>query len=126
MTLAPGVAAQFRHVVSDADTAIALGSGDVPVLATPRVLALAERATCLAVASTMPAGQTTVGSRVVLTHRSPTAVGQVVDVEATLVSIDGIRLTFEVRVVQDGVAVAEGTVIRVLVDRDEFLDRLGG
>jgi fluoroacetyl-CoA thioesterase len=66
MTLEPGLAATFRHTVTEADTAAAVGSGEVPVLATPRVLALAERATVAAVAGALEAGATTVGTRVVV------------------------------------------------------------
>jgi hypothetical protein len=61
MTLEPGLQAAFRHTVTEADTAAAIGSGEVPVLATPRVLALAERATVAAVAGALQAGATTVG-----------------------------------------------------------------
>jgi predicted thioesterase len=64
MTLEPGLQAAFRHTVTGADTAAAIGSGEVPVPATPRVLALAERATVTAVAGALQAGATTVGTRV--------------------------------------------------------------
>jgi fluoroacetyl-CoA thioesterase len=63
MTLEPGLQVTLRHTVAEADTAAALGSGEVPVLATPRVLALAERATVAAVAGALEAGATTVGVR---------------------------------------------------------------
>src|ERR687892_445775 len=63
MTLEPGLQAAFRYTVTEADTAAAIGSGEVPVLATPRVLALAEQATVAAVAGALQAGATTVGTR---------------------------------------------------------------
>src|SRR4029453_140587 len=63
MTLEPGLEVAFRYTVTGADTAAAVGSGDVPVLATPRVLALAERATVAAVAGALAAGATTGGVR---------------------------------------------------------------
>jgi fluoroacetyl-CoA thioesterase len=75
MTLEPGLRAAFRHTVTEADTAAAIGSGEVPVLATPRVLALAERATVAAVAGALQAGATTVGTRVELDHLAPSLVG---------------------------------------------------
>ena len=50
MPIAPGLRAGFSHTVTEADTALAAGSGDVPVLATPKVLALVERASVEAVA----------------------------------------------------------------------------
>jgi fluoroacetyl-CoA thioesterase len=119
--LDPGLAASFAYVVTDADTALAHGSGDVPVLATPRVLALAERATCAAVADHLTPDLTTVGTRVEMDHLVPTAVGATVTVEAVLEGIDGRRLTFGVRVRDDERPVATGTVIRTLVTRDRFL-----
>ena len=71
MALEPGLQAAFRYTVTEADTAAAIGSGEVPVLATPRVLALAERATVAAVAGALQAGATTVGTRVELDHLAP-------------------------------------------------------
>ena len=76
MQLQPGLSARVELTVTDADTAQALGSGDVPVLATPRVLALAEAATVAALAARLDTGQTTVGTRVELDHVAATAVGR--------------------------------------------------
>lgn len=126
MPLEPGLAAAFSHAVADSDTALALGSGDVAVLATPRVLALVERATCLAVADHIPDDFTTVGTRVELEHVVPTPVGATVLVEAVLEAIDGRRLTFGVRVSDAERAVALGTVSRVLVTRERFLRAAAG
>ena len=125
MPLDPGLAASFVFVVGDADTAVALGSGDVPVLATPRVVALAERATCAAVAPHLPPDLTTVGTRVEVDHLAPTPVGGTVTVDAVLEAVDGRRLTFAVRVRDDERPVATGTVWRVLVTRDRFLKAAG-
>ena len=121
MPLEPGLAASFSHLVVDEDTALALGSGDVPVLATPRVVALAERATCAAVAPHLTDDLTTVGTRVEVDHLVPTPVGGTVTVEAVLEGIEGRRLTFGVRVSDTERAVATGTVVRVLVTRERFL-----
>lgn len=123
MPLDPGLHAASSHVVSDADTAVALGSGDVPVLATPRVVALAEAATCAAVAPHITNDLTTVGTHVSLDHLAPTPVGGTVHVEAVLESVEGRRLTFGVRVRDDERDVARGTVVRTLVTRDTFVER---
>lgn len=121
-----GARARVELTVTDADTAQALGSGDVPVLGTPRVLALAEAATVLATATRLPPGATTVGTRVELDHRTASAVGRTVAAEARLAKVDGRRLVFEV-VVRDGTeVVAEGRVERVLVDRHRFVARAFG
>lgn len=121
--LTPGLTAKVELLVGDADTAQALGSGDVPVLATPRVVALAEAATVAATTRSLMPGQTTVGSRVEFDHKAATPVGRRVVAEATLATVDGRVLTFDV-VVHDGdVVAAEGRVIRVLVDRRRFVEK---
>lgn len=125
MTLEPGLEATFRHSVTEADTAAALGSGEVPVLATPRVLALAERATVAAVAGALDAGATTVGVRVELEHLAPSPVGAELEVEAVLERVDGRRLQFAVRVGDGDRLVASGRVTRVVVDTAAFLRQAG-
>ncbi|MBQ0993981.1 thioesterase [Micromonospora sp. PSH03] len=122
---APGLTAQVELTVTDADTAQAVGSGDVPVLGTPRVLALAEAATVAATATGMPPGTTTVGTRVELEHLAPTVVGRTVRAQALLATVDGRRLSFEVTVSDGDQTVARGRVDRILVDRGRFVERAG-
>lgn len=119
----PGATARVELTVTDADTAQALGSGDVPVLATPRVLALAEAATVAATATELPTGMTTVGTRVTLEHLAATPVGRSVAAMAKLAEIDGRRLVFDVVVFEAGTTVARGSVERILVDRHRFVER---
>ncbi|WP_370040727.1 thioesterase family protein [Micromonospora sp. M71_S20] len=121
--LTPGLTARVELTVTDTDTAEAVGSGDVPVLGTPRVLALAEAATVAATAARMPGGSTTVGTRVELDHRAATPVGRTVVAQARLTAVDGRRLHFEVSVSDGDETVAEGRVERVLVDRQRFVER---
>jgi fluoroacetyl-CoA thioesterase len=125
-TIAAGLAARVELTVTDADTAQAVGSGDVPVLATPRVLALAEAATVAATARHLAPGMTTVGVRVELEHKAPTPVGRTVVATAQLAKVDGRRLLFEVLVTQEGEPVAEGRVERILVDRHRFVEKAFG
>lgn len=117
-----------RHVVAEADTAIAVGSGDVPVLATPQLLAWMEAATVDAVAGVLRPNETSVGVRVHLTHLRPSRVGSSVDVVASRSehadSADTGRLRFEVvATAEDGRILATGTVERAVVDREHFLSR---
>lgn len=120
-----GLRARLERTVTDADTAIALGSGDVPVLATPRLLAWLEAATVAAVAGHLGEGSTSVGSRVELDHRAPSAVGSTVTIGAELAGVDGPLLRFDVSAVDaDGRTVASGQVVRAVVDRERFLARL--
>jgi predicted thioesterase len=111
------------HTVTDDDTAIALGSGDLAVLATPRLLAWAEEATCAAVA--LDDASTSVGTRVELQHLAASPVGAEVTVTATVVHRDGRLIRFQVVAHDvDGTVLATGEVQRVVVDRDGFLSRL--
>jgi predicted thioesterase len=123
MPLLAGTSATVEMVVTDADTAIALRSGDVAVLGTPRLLALVEEASMKAVAGRVPPGSTTVGMRVQLDHLHPTSVGTVVVAEATLERCEGRRLTFTVSVTDKGGLVAVGRVTRVVVDVERFLEK---
>jgi predicted thioesterase len=125
MELPTGLSARVALIVTDADTAQALGSGDVPVLATPRVVALVEEATVAATVAHLGAGQSTVGTRVELDHLVPTPVGARVVAEARLVTVDGRRLAFEVWLGDGATVAARGRVDRVVVDRERFLGKLG-
>ncbi|HZB48080.1 MAG TPA: hotdog domain-containing protein [Mycobacteriales bacterium] len=90
------------------------------MLATPRVVALAEAATVAALAGRLDPADTSVGTRVELDHLAPSPVGAEVVVRAELVEVTGRRLSFEVTVRQDGREVARGRVLRAVVARDRF------
>ena len=127
MDMAAGARVRLERVVTEADTATALGSGDVPVLATPRLLAWLEAATVEALDGRLGDGETSVGSRIELEHRAATAVGATVTVTADLVAVDGRLLRFSVAAQDaDGSLLATGDVTRVVVDRERFLSRLHG
>ncbi len=120
----PGLRAEVTLQVTDADTAIAIRSGDVPVLATPRLLALCEEATVAAIADALEPGRTTVGMRVQLDHVNPTVVGGTVRAEAVLEKVEGPRLTFTVSAHDDRGLIGVGRVTRVMVGREKFLQKL--
>lgn len=119
--LEPGLSARIGLDVTDDDTALAIGSGDVAVLGTPRVVALCEEASVAALDGQLAAADTSVGMRVQLDHLAPTAVGHAVTAEATLEKVEGRRLVFTVSVRDARSLVAAGKVTRVVVDRDLFL-----
>jgi predicted thioesterase len=122
----PGLRGSAQAVVTEADTAGALGSGDVPVLGTPRLLALAEAATVAALRPVLPAGSTSVGTTVHLDHVQATPVGVAVTARAVLHSTEGRLLHFDVVVAEEGrgTVVGHGRVTRAVVDRARFLERL--
>jgi len=119
----PGAIASVTLQVTDADTALAFGSGDVPVLGTPRVVALCEEASCAAIAGRLEAGHTSVGMRVQLDHLHPTAVGGSVTATAELERVEGRRLMFTVSVSDGRGLVAAGKLTRVIVDAERFLEK---
>lgn len=125
MAIEVGLQAGLVHTVTPDDTAWAVGSGDVDVLATPRLLALAEAATVAALAQApLPETQTSVGTRVDLEHLRPTPVGETVTVAAELVHVDGRLVRFEVVVTDDADRVVGRVMVtRVVVDRADFLAR---
>ncbi|GAA4807272.1 thioesterase family protein [Nocardioides caeni] len=124
--------ATLTFTVTDADTALAVGSGSLPVLGTPRLLAWCEAATCAAIDAELPEGSTSVGTRIELEHLAATAVGGDVAILARQVHADGRLRRFAVSardIAPDGrpgKVVASGEVTRVVVDTERFLARLGG
>lgn len=117
--------AELTFTVGTGDTARALGSGALDVLATPRVLAWCEAATCAAAEPLLTAGRTTVGTRVELEHTAASAVGSVVHVTAEVVHVDGRLLRFSVAASSvDGRLLATGEITRVIVDVERFLARV--
>ena len=113
--------------VTDADTALALGSGGLSVLGTPRLVAWCEAATCRALEGRLPPGSSSVGTAVALEHLAPSAVGETVTVVAVVQSVEGRRIGFEVEATDaGGTVVGRGTVERVVVDDARFLARLAG
>jgi len=122
--LTPGLHVVQDHRVEPGDTAAEIGSGDLDVLGTPRLLAWMESATCAVVEAHLAPGETTVGSRVALEHLAASSVGAGVSVQASLVHVDGRLLRFEA-VAHDGdTMVGRAEITRVLVDRERFLARL--
>ena len=113
-----------RTVVQPDNFALTMGSGDLPVLATPALVALMENAAMLAVAAELPEGATTVGAKMDMTHVRPS--GEEVHAEATLVEVEGRKLTFSLVARDSADVIGEGTHIRYIVDRAKFLLKLKG
>lgn len=119
-----GLTYTSRLTVGEVDTAIALGSGDMPVLATPRMMALMENAAMLAVAPELEGGCTTVGGHIESSHVKPSAIGKEVTATATLTKIEGKKLYFNVIAKMDKVIIGEGTHLRFIVNKEKFMSRL--
>jgi fluoroacetyl-CoA thioesterase len=126
MPIEPGLEGSVTLTVGDADSAIAMGSGDVAVLATPRVVALMEAAAVAAIEAALPRGFTSVGSRIEVDHLAPTAIGGDVVAHAVVTGIEGRSVGFDVTVDEGESTVARGSHVRVVVERDRFVARLAG
>ena len=123
MTFETGLRGTATLTVAEGDTAVALGSGDVAVLGTPRLIALCEEATMRALVDRMDDGSSSVGMRIRVDHLQPTPVGAAVTAEAVLDKIDGRRLVFTVSVSDSGGLVAAGKITRKIVERADFLTK---
>jgi predicted thioesterase len=121
VNLEKGMRGDAKLVVTEADTARALGSGIVEVLGSPRLVALCEEACCNAISNALEDGSTTVGMRVQFDHLQPTPIGAEVVAEAVLEKIDGRRLKFTVSASDPGGLVAAGKITRVVVDLERFM-----
>lgn len=118
-----GLTGRAELVVTEADTALSMGSGDVEVLGTPRLIALCEEATVAALATCLPGEWTTVAMRVQFDHLAPVAPGRRVVAEAVLDKTAGRKLFFTVTASDEVGLVGAGRVTRVAVERERFLSK---
>jgi predicted thioesterase len=121
--LVPGLTGVLEHKVSDEDTSAGMGTSDVHVLGTPRIILLAEQAIRAALEGHLDPGMSAVEHRVELSHLAPTAIGKSVRAEALLESVDGRRLVFRISVTDSRGLVAAGRFTRVVVSRQRFLEK---
>lgn len=119
-----GLQYESHVTVADNNTALALGSGDMAVFATPAMVALMENAAMMAVAEYLPEGSTTVGVEISTTHIKASAIGAEVTAVARLEQVDGRRLKFSLKAWDKGGVIGEGSHTRVIVDRERFLSKL--
>jgi len=113
-----------EKLITDADSAATLGSGSLAVFATPAMILLMELAAHNAVQDALPEGTTTVGTLVNVQHLAATPVGKKVSATATLVAIDGRKLTFEVEAVDENGVIGKGVHERAIIDIQRFMSKL--
>lgn len=106
--------------VTENMTALAVGSGDMPVLATPMMMALMENAAMLAVKDKLPEGFTTVGGHIESSHLKPSKIGAVVKAEAEVTKVDGKKIEFRITAYSGDTLLGEGTHLRFIVDKEKF------
>ena len=122
--LSTSCSGEAERVVTEEWTAPSMGSGTVPVLATPALVALMEQAAVRALEGRLPPGQTSVGVRIDVRHLAATPPGMRVRAQATLVAAEGRRLTFQIEAWDDVEKVGEAVHERVLVDTERFMERV--
>lgn len=121
--LKAGLRGEVSSLVEPQDTAQEVGSGSLKVFATPCMVAMMEGAACEAIVPCLPEGQTSVGTRLDISHTSATPVGLEVRAEAVLTAVEGRKLTFQVRAFDEKGEIGQGTHERVLVTEQKFLDK---
>jgi len=119
-----GLVGRSILTVSEDDTAKAMGSGDLPVFATPVLVALMENAAVNALAGQLPDGATTVGAHIAVDHIAPTPVGMAVSATATLVEAAGNSFTFEIIASDESGEIGRARHKRVAVQAERFLKKV--
>lgn len=114
-----------EQTVSEALTAMQMGSGDLPVFATPAMMALMENAAMMAVANELPEGCTTVGGHIESSHLRPSKIGKKVSAVAEVTKVDGKKIEFKVAAYSGETLLGEGTHLRFVVDKEKFISKLG-
>jgi fluoroacetyl-CoA thioesterase len=119
-----GLRGQATVRVTGDRTAQALGSGDLAVFATPAMVALMEAAAVQALSGSLAEGETTVGTRIEVSHLAATPVGMEVRAEAELTAVEGRKLIFTIAAHDQQQKIGEGLHQRMIVARDRFLAKL--
>lgn len=124
LSIPVGLSFTSEKRVEFTDTAAHYGSGLVEVFATPAMIALMENAALNAVASLLPEGYNTVGIEISSSHLKATPVGMCVKATATLVAVDGKKLTFEIVAEDEEGVIGKGTHSRFIIDTAKFMSKL--
>ncbi|MCM0599051.1 thioesterase family protein [Periweissella fabalis] len=122
--IAIGTQNKLSLTVTLADTAVTFKSGSLPVLATPRLIALCEEAACQLIESTLENQQTTVGTLINVQHLAASPIGQTVTVTCTLIAHKDRKFQFAIEAIDAQQVVAQGYHERVLVDADKFMKKI--
>ncbi|MCL2766944.1 MAG: thioesterase family protein [Peptococcaceae bacterium] len=121
--ISPGRTATVRSTVSQSNTAKTVGSGSMDVFATPMMIALMEQAACECLAACLKPEQTSVGTKINVTHTAASPLGEKITATAVIESVDGRRIEFAVSASDSKGEIGRGSHTRVLVNQDEFLER---
>ncbi|OUN07618.1 dihydrolipoamide acyltransferase [Flavonifractor sp. An92] len=123
MSISVGARGCAETTVTEQNTALAMGSGLLPVFATPAMAALLEAAAVNACQAGLEEGQGTVGTHLDISHDAATPVGMTVRAEAEVTAVDGRAVTFAVRAFDEAGQIGGGTHQRFVIDNDRFLSK---
>ncbi len=123
MEITVGLKGTVTATVNDTNTAKTVGSGSLEVFATPMMVALMEKASCVAIEGFLEEGSTTVGTAVNVEHLSATPKGMEVTVESTVVAVDGRKISFEVVAYDEAGTIGKGTHDRFIVNAEKFISK---
>jgi len=115
-----------KTVVSNENTAEKIGSGDLPVFATPMMIALMEKAACVAIADYLDEEQTSVGTKISISHTAASPVGAVITASAEIISVDGRKIEFKITASDNAGEIGSGTHTRFIIDGDRFMQKAEG
>lgn len=119
-----GIKYTSELIVTERETAISIGSGNMPILATPAMMALMENAAMLAVAPHLPNGSTTVGGHIASSHLRPSKLGDNISATAVITKVEGSKIEFHVEAHCGDTLLGEGTHLRFIVNRSKFMERI--
>lgn len=121
--LKTGLVGRAETIVTESNTAAAIGSGVLPVFSTPHMIALMENASMNAIAPCLEDGQGSVGTKIDVAHVAATPMGMTVRAESTITRIEGRMLSFEVRAWAGDELIGEGTHQRCIIYNQRFMEK---
>ena len=121
MSVTVGMKGRAEAIVDEQNTAMAAGSGTLPVFATPWMCALMEKAAWTAIAPGLTEGESTVGTKLNISHLSASPLGIRVWAESEVTAVDGKRIELSVSAYDESGLIGNGTHERFIVQNDRFL-----
>ena len=120
----PGKSATVTTTVTEANTAKAVGSGNLNVFSTPMMIALMEQAACECLSGGLEDGQSSVGTKVDIVHTAASPLGANISATATVTAIDGKKISFSVTAKEGEKEIGKGSHERFIIDVERFISRL--
>lgn len=118
-----GMRNEAREIITEDKTAAVMGSGSLPVYATPAMCCLVEKAAAELAERLLPEGWTTVGGSISIQHKAPTPLNSEVRAEAEVLEVEGRRIAYRVAAYDEAGLIGEGSHERFAVNKEKFMDK---